>query len=160
MKRIAVIIMTFIVITVLVSTSCTCKIEEGRSCRGIGYECMMASVCFSDSCDSGSTGQDSLRAYDFAAEGKYYSKPQITMIQNGDSVDLTVKMEVYKRFRLAMEICIVQDGVEIGKFTYYDSCDPEEDFRVHTVVHFNELYNQDGGPVYYILNSFSARVSV
>ena len=141
MKRRVIIISFFALLAALCLTGCTCNCD-GEECHGCGYECL---DCF----------DEPVSASELAIEGEHYSKPEIQFTPDKDSAKFSMSMDIYKDLNLNLEICFVQDGIVLDKYTFTHPCTKDQKISVEKEYQFSS-YNPEGGQIYYILNKFEA----
>lgn len=97
----------------------------------------------------------------YAVEGTHYSVPELEFEHRGDQGRLKLTTEVYNAMKYDIEICIMQDGVNLytynakGTLTTSSSASRplilEESFVL-------SHYNPEGGEIYYFINYFNGIV--
>lgn len=149
MKRSLIIVLIFSVLFLFCCTSCTCGEGCGET-RGLGY-CLLSGYmrCF---------GCGNVLKYHTVIEGEDYSKPSLSYNATSSYCEITFSMQVYKEFKLNMEICVVQDGVLLGKVEYSRYC--KDQVQLNEKVYYTSSYNADGGEVYCFINKFEANREV
>lgn len=153
MKRSLIIVLVFLVLFLFCCTSCTC----GET-RGLGYCFLEGCVLCFDCAVVDNSGQKSLTKYYLAVEGEDYAKPSLSYSANSSYCEITFSMQVYKEFKLNMEICVVQDGVLLGKVEYSKHC--KDYVQLSEKVYYSGEYKADGGEVYCFINKFEANRGV
>lgn len=122
--------------------------------RGCGYQ--IYDTCIDNSGSNGYSDKST-----FAVEGEHYSTPQLTFEQNGDQGRIVFRVELYQTIRYDLEICVMQNGVNLYSYTVAD-----EAFFVTSSQNVLEIdesftlsnYKPGEGEIYYFINYFNGIV--
>ena len=156
MKRGSILLGVFSILSLLIGSGCVCKNSDG-GCRGFGYEVHKSCVgCFSCAFYT-DFGTSTMTTFNIAVEGKDYAPPQIEFFFQDGQGTFAFHMDCYESFTLTLDICIVQEGILIGRIF-------EKEFVCN--VYKNEVdtesfetsfqYDVSKGNPYYIINNFEA----
>ena len=162
MKRILIIALFFCITSLVILTSCTVYCSDGNTCRGPGYECGVC-ACQALSCACSDFDSSEYEVYNAAVEGTDYTKPQIKWVEDTATKKghLTVSMEVLcgNIYVYDFEILIIQDGIILDTIKVFGHT-----YGIATSVRQGEYTKEydvnlknkkdDGGEVYYLVNSF------
>lgn len=156
MKRNICIVLLFVIITMIMLSSCTFYCGD-IACRGWGYEYIL---CNMDCFGCYPSGRNA------AVEGVDYSKPEIVGLTGNSFI---FRMDAYSDLQLNMEICIVQDSVLLYSCVYEGAVTAENDLRFtvlfdrpgwdhesYVMVYHHNRYSDNGGEIYAIINKFEA----
>lgn len=131
-------------------TSCTCNPGSDYACRGCGYEARYFCAGVNESCQNGGSATTMI----IGEPGVDYQLPVIEVIPHGNSAELRLTMELISNhtWKFNAEICFLQDGMQIGQYDLSTAIQGPTTFEVDKMIQL-DLYNENGGEVYYILNS-------
>lgn len=164
MKRILIILLCFVFVSVFAISGCTCSSDIG-GCNGHGFGACIAS-CSDIMCGSNVWMPNS----DPAVEGEHYRTPTYSLTKTSSSnYEFAFDMELLTLISGNIEICFVQSGVILDKITIKMFSNEEsgtgaygidDDIQYSTYVetmriNFTKMYtlNTTGnGSVYCILN--------
>ena len=157
MKRHVSIILTVIILSLLLlGTGCTCKLDEGLTCRGWGYEAMKGCILAGDCVAVDDTGEKLVSKNKVAIEGVDYGTPVITFSQDGTNVDFSMTIDVMADLSIEYTVYIVQDGVVLTEVSSARSLPGYEGTPFTVTINkncaFKGKYNPNGGAFYYIID--------
>ncbi len=178
MKRNLIIVCIFSLLAIaMLFSSCTCY-YEGEEIRGCGYycdeygrRCESCNVGFWDCFCVGEGIMDKYRADKsyVGVEGVDYTTPTLTKKYADGKYHMVLSTDILKAYeedewKVNAEVCALQDGVQVGRFTVSVSAEDEGFWEVTTlpcadgdgsvILGFNKYYDPEGSEVEYFINYF------